>query len=87
MTEPLVSFEICDGVAHVTVSHPMADTLDLPTVRELRRALERVEDEGATSVLLGGVGPGFTRVETTPLLDQEAATYVADLVALFARYS
>ena len=84
--EPLVCFELRDGVAHLTVSHPMASALDLPTVRELRRALERAEDEGATGVLLGSVGPGSARVEPTPLGDQEAAVYVAALAELFARY-
>jgi len=36
MTEPLVRFELCDGVAHVTLSHPMAGTLDPATVRAER---------------------------------------------------
>lgn len=84
--EPLVRFELRGGVAHVTLSHPMANTLDLPTVRELRRALERAEDEGATGALLGSAGPGSVRVETTPLADDEAAAYVAELAELFARY-
>jgi len=36
--EPLVRFDLRHGVAHVTVSHPMASTLGLPAMRELRRA-------------------------------------------------
>jgi enoyl-CoA hydratase/carnithine racemase len=84
MMEPLVRFELRDGVAHVTISHPMASALDLPTVRELGRALERAEDEGATGVLLGIAGPGSARVDTTPLADQEAAAYVEALAELFA---
>jgi enoyl-CoA hydratase/carnithine racemase len=83
--EPLVHFEIRDGVAHVTVSHPMASTLDVPTVRALRRALERAVDEGATGVRLGSAGPGAIGVETTPLADYEAAAYAAGLAELFAR--
>ena len=86
MMEPLVRFELRDGVAQVTLSHPMGSTLDLRTVRALRRALERAEDDGATCVLLGSVGPGSARVETPPLADQEAVAYVADLAELFARY-
>jgi hypothetical protein len=84
--EALVRFDLRDGVAHVTVSHLMAGTLGLPAVREIRRALERAEDEGATGVLLGSVVPGSARIETAPLADQEAAAYVADLAELLARY-
>ena len=84
--EPLVRFELRDGVAHVTVSHPMTGTLDLGTVRELRRALERAEVEAATGGRLGRADPGSTGVETTALADHEAAAYVADLAELFARY-
>lgn len=83
--EPLVRFELREGVALVTVSRPMAGTLDLPTVRELRRALERADDEGATGVRLGSAGPGAIGVETTPLADHEAAAYAAGLAELFAR--
>lgn len=85
MTEPLVRFELRDGVAHVTVSRPMTSLLDLPTVRELRQALERAEDGGATGVLLAAVDRGNTHAETTPLDGDEAATYVAGLAELFAR--
>jgi hypothetical protein len=79
--EPLVRFDLRDGMAHETVSHPMASTLGLPALRDLRWALERAEDEGATGVLLGSAC-----VETTPSADQEAAAYVADLAELLARY-
>jgi hypothetical protein len=84
--EPLVRFDLRDGMAHETVSHPMASTLGLPALRDLRWALERAEDEGATGVLLGSVVPGSACVETTPSADQEAAAYVADLAELLARY-
>ena len=86
MTEPLVRFELCDGVAHVTLSHPMAGTLDPATVRELRRALERAEYEGVTGVLLASARTGSAGVQTTALADHGAAAYVADLAELFARY-
>jgi len=74
------------AVNPVTVSHPMAGSLGLPAVRELRWALERAEDEGAAGVLLGSVVPGSARVETAPSADQEAAAYVTDLAELLAKY-
>jgi|EndMetStandDraft_5_1072996.scaffolds.fasta_scaffold535000_2 enoyl-CoA hydratase/carnithine racemase len=86
MTEPPVRFELRDGVAHVTLSHPMPGTLDLHTVRELRRALKRAESESATGVLLASTRSGSAGVETDALADQEAAIYIADLARLFARY-
>jgi enoyl-CoA hydratase/carnithine racemase len=84
MMQRPVGFEIRDGVAHVTVSRPMTSLLDLPTVRELKQALERAEEDGATGVLLAAVDRGATRAETTPLDGEEAAAYVADLAELFA---
>jgi enoyl-CoA hydratase/carnithine racemase len=81
-----VRFELRDGVAHVMVSQRMAGILDLPTVRELRRALERAEDEGATGVLLASARRGSDGLDTNALADQEAAAYVADLAKLFATY-
>ena len=79
-----VGFEIRDGVAHVTISCPMTSLLDLPTVRELKQALERAEEEGATGVLLAA-DRGTTRAATSPLDSEEAAAFVADLAKLFAR--
>ena len=86
MTQPPVRFELRDGVAHVTLSHPMPGTLDLHTVRELRRALKRAEAESATGVVLAGTRSASPGVATNALADQKAAIYVADLARLFARY-
>lgn len=55
-----ILFERGDGVAKVTLNHPPVNIMDIPTMREMNQALESLQgDEESKVVLFGATGKAF----------------------------
>jgi cyclohexa-1,5-dienecarbonyl-CoA hydratase len=47
-----IIFEREDGVARITLNHPPVNIMDIPTMKEMNRALEGLQDDDETKVLV-----------------------------------
>jgi cyclohexa-1,5-dienecarbonyl-CoA hydratase len=55
-----ILFERGDGVAKITLNHPPENIMDIPTMREMNQALESLQgDEESKVVLFGATGKAF----------------------------
>lgn len=46
-----IKLEICEGIGHITLNRPPMNVIDIPTMRELNDALDRVEADPTTRVI------------------------------------